>query len=94
MSPLKAIRDARGLRRIDVASAAGVAPSVVAKLETGDYASLRLGGVMKVAVALGVAPAELVPGLAARPQTRGASSRVSVARSDGKAGPERPNQDS
>ncbi len=70
VSPLKAIRDARGLRRIDVASTAGVAPSVVAKLENGDYASLRLGGVMKIAMALGVAPLDLVPGLAARPQGR------------------------
>ncbi len=67
VAPLKAIRDVRGLRRIDVASAAGVAPSVVAKLENGKYLSVRVAGVVKVASALGIAPCELIPGFHAQP---------------------------
>ena len=67
--PLRAIRQARGLRAVDVAATAGVSLQTVRKLEQGKWAGLSLRMLCQVAWAVGVAPAELVPGLAARPRT-------------------------
>ena len=64
--PLRAIRQARGLRAVDVASIAGVSMGTVRKIEQGKWAGLSLRMLCQVAWAVGVAPAELVPGLAAR----------------------------
>ena len=76
-APYLAIRAARGLRRVDVASASGVSLETLRKLERGEYGTLRLSTLVKVAVALGVAPAELVPGLAVRPQGKSLTARSS-----------------
>ncbi len=65
--PLRAIRQARGLRAVDEASAAGVSMGTVWKIEQGKVAGLSLRMLVQVAWAVGVAPAELVPALAARP---------------------------
>lgn len=66
VSPLRAIRDARGLRRVDVASAAGVSLHIIHKLENGQFATLYVGTLSKVALALGVSPCELIPGFHSR----------------------------
>jgi len=66
VSPLRAIRDARGLRRVDVASACGVSLEVVRKLEGGRFASLYVGTLARVALGLGVSPCELIPGFCRR----------------------------
>ncbi len=66
VSPLRAIRDARGLRRVDVASAAGVSLAVIRKLERGAYSTLYVGTLARVALGLGVSPCELIPGFCRR----------------------------
>ena len=65
--PLRAIRQTRGLRAVDVASIAGVSMGTVWKIEQGKVAGLSLRMLVRVAWAVGVAPTELVPGLTARP---------------------------
>jgi transcriptional regulator with XRE-family HTH domain len=70
-APLVRILQTYGIRRIELAAAAGVNEKTVARLCRGEYASLKVGTLARVAVALGVAPAELVPGLAARPKSGG-----------------------
>ena len=69
-SPLKRIRSAYGLRVVDIASAAGVSIDTVRRIDRLDVVTLRLGSLVKVAQALGVAATELVPGLARRPTSR------------------------
>lgn len=62
---------AASLRRCDVAAYAGVSEATVDRLRSGDWeriAKLKLEDVAAVAVALGVAPAELVPLLVRRPR--------------------------
>lgn len=66
VSPLRAIRDARGLRRVDVASASGVSLEIIHKLETGRYGALYVRSLAKVALGLGVSPCELIPGFCRR----------------------------
>ena len=66
-APLVRILQTYGIRRVELAAAAGINEKTVARLCRGDYASMKVGTLARVAVALGVAPAELVPGLAVRP---------------------------
>ena len=49
------------LRRIDLAAEAGVDLKVVHRLCTGDYLGIKLATLVRVAFALGCAPAELLP---------------------------------
>ena len=70
-SPLLRLMAAAHLRRVDVASRAGVSMRVVAVLARNDpveVLTLGLDRVARVAIALGCAPAELVPILARRPR--------------------------
>ena len=71
MSPLRRIRGAYGLRVVEIAAAAGVSVDTVRRIDRLDVVTLKLGSLVKVAHAVGVAPAELVPGLAPRPATGG-----------------------
>ena len=70
-APLLRILQIYGIRRVELAAAAGVNEKTVARLCRGEYAGMMVGTLARVAVALGVAPAELVPGLAARPTSGG-----------------------
>ena len=56
------------LRRIDLAAEADVDLKVVHRLCTGDYLGIKLATLLRVAFALGCAPAEIVPKLARRPR--------------------------
>ena len=60
-----------GIRRVELAAAEGVNEKTVARLCRGEYGGMSLGTLARVAVALGVAPAELVPVLAVRPTSGG-----------------------
>ena len=66
-SPLKRIRCAYRLRVVEIAVAAGVSVDTVRRVDRMEVESLRLASLVRVAHAVGVAPAELVPGLARRP---------------------------
>jgi transcriptional regulator with XRE-family HTH domain len=66
-SPLRRIRSAYGLRVVQIAAAAGVSIDTVRRIDRLDVATLQLASLVKVAHALGVAPTELVPGLAHQP---------------------------
>ena len=63
-APLVQILRAYGIRRVELAAAAGVDTKVIHRICRGDFAGLKLGTLSRVAVALGVAPADLVPALA------------------------------
>lgn len=65
--PLKRTRSAYGLRVVEIASAAGVSIDTVRHIERLDVITLRLDSLVKVAHAVGVAPIELVSGLARAP---------------------------
>ena len=70
---LRAIRQARGLRREDVAAASGLNITTVGKLETvtaDKLERLTLGTVFRVAQALEIPACELIPSLIARPRAR------------------------
>lgn len=68
-SPLYRLLDARGLRVVQVAATAGVAVETVHRVGRLDkLEGLKLGSLVKIANALGVAPSDLVPGLASRPR--------------------------
>ncbi len=67
--PLLQLLRVSGIRRVDVASAAGVDLKVIHRLCRGDFLGMKLETLARVAVALGAAPAELVPELARRPRT-------------------------
>jgi transcriptional regulator with XRE-family HTH domain len=67
VSPLKRLRETHGWRVVDVAAAAGVCLETVRRIERLEVATLHLGSLVRVAHAVGVAPTELVPGLAVPP---------------------------
>ncbi len=70
-SPLRRLRSAQGLRVVEIAAFAGVSVDTVRRIDRLDVVTLQLGSLVKVAHAVGVAPTELVPGLAARPRRPG-----------------------
>ena len=70
MNPLRAIRQSRGLSLVQVAAAAGTSVKTIQKIEQGRFATLYVRTLVRVALAVGVAPAELIPGLAAPPRAR------------------------
>ncbi len=70
-APLTQILQTYGIRRIDLAAASGCDLKTLTKLERGRYSSLMVSTLVRVAHALGVAPSELVPGLAFRHPGRG-----------------------
>lgn len=59
--------DSSGLRFIDVASRAGTTMTTVSKIDHGDI-KMQLESLLRIAVALGCAPVELMPSLARRPR--------------------------
>ncbi len=67
--PLLQLLRVSGIRRVEVASAAGVDLKVIHRLCRGDFLGMKLEILARVAVALGAAPAEPVPELARRPRT-------------------------
>lgn len=67
-SPLFAMLQARGIRRIELAAYAGVDPKTVTRLLRGDYVSMKIGTICQIAKTLGVAPADIVPLVRASPR--------------------------
>jgi transcriptional regulator with XRE-family HTH domain len=78
VSPLRRIRSAYGLRVVEIAAAAGVSVDTVRRIDRLDVETLKLDSLVKVAHAVGVAPADLVPHLAARPHRSGLIARRSA----------------
>jgi transcriptional regulator with XRE-family HTH domain len=68
-SPLRRFRLAYGLRVVDIAAAAGVSIDTVRRIDRLDVVTLKLSSLVKVAQAVGVAPTDLVPGLAVKPRS-------------------------
>ena len=68
LSLLRALRDQRGLRQIDVAAMAGVDPQVVERIDRGQIMGMKMRSLIRVAAALGVSPVDVIPGLAAVPK--------------------------
>jgi transcriptional regulator with XRE-family HTH domain len=68
-SPLRRIRLAYGLRVVDIAAAAGVSIDTIRRIDRLDVVTLKLSSLVKVARAVGVAPTDLVPGLARKPRS-------------------------
>lgn len=69
-TPLDRYMTQASIRDVDIASRAGVSLATVyrlRRLDASEVARMKCGDVARVALALGVAPAELVPWLAARP---------------------------
>jgi transcriptional regulator with XRE-family HTH domain len=78
VSPLRRIRHTYGLRVVEIAAAAGVSVDTVRRIDRLDVATLKLGSLVKVAHAVGVAPTALVPRLAAQPRNPGLMARRSA----------------
>lgn len=76
-SPLPRLLAARGIRRVELAAAAGVGCQTIGRICQGNVEAMRIGTLCRVASALGVAPADLAPKLADR------SREASVLRSRG-----------
>jgi len=68
-APLDRLSRAANLRRVDIAAASGVGMKSIASLSNGRWATTRLGSLCAIAIALGCAPAELIPELAQRPRS-------------------------
>jgi transcriptional regulator with XRE-family HTH domain len=64
MSPLRAIRETRGLRLVDVAALARVSVELVRRVDRG-ATNVSLSGLVLVARALGVSPCDLYSNLCA-----------------------------
>ena len=62
-----AIREAGGWSQVEVAAAARTTPRAVARVERLEVGAMRLGTLVRIAQAMGVSVAELVPGLDAAP---------------------------
>ena len=67
-SPLQRLLAVAGLRRVELAARAGCSLDTLDRIGRGRVANMKLGTLLRVAAALGVAPAELVPSLATRPR--------------------------
>jgi len=65
---LARILAAGSIRREEVAARAGCTLATLARIAAGDVAGLKLGTLLRVAAAIGCAPAELVPVLAVTPR--------------------------
>lgn len=85
-TPLVKILRTYGIRRDELAAWAGVDSKTVARLCRGKHRGMKLETLCRVAVTLGVAPAELVPGLATRPRHGGLIGRRRSESRDGKRG--------
>ena len=70
-APLARILKAHGIRRVEVAAAAGVGTNTVHRLCRGQYQGLKLVTLCRVARAVGVPPTEVVPFLASQPTALG-----------------------
>lgn len=71
-SPLVMLLKAGRIRRIELAARSGASELLIGRLcrlDPEDLAGMRLDSICKVAAALGCAPAEIIPWLAARPRT-------------------------
>ena len=64
VTPLTQILHAYGLRRVQLASAAGVNLKTIDKLCSGDVAGMKIATLCRVASALGLSGSDLVPQLA------------------------------
>ncbi len=84
MTPLAELLQTYSIRRVELAGVAGVSLETLSCLTRGQYSTLRLGLVVRVAHALGVAPADLVPGFDRQPPKPGlvqsARGRMAAAR--------------
>jgi DNA-binding Xre family transcriptional regulator len=69
-APLARILHARGIRRVELAAAAGVGTKTVSRICRGETDAMRVETLIRVAQALDLAPADLAPRLAARHSRR------------------------
>ena len=76
-TPLVKILETYGIRRIELAAWAGVDSKTVTRLCRGEFGGIKLRTLCRVAVALGVSSAGIVPGLAKRPPHGGLIGRQS-----------------
>jgi transcriptional regulator with XRE-family HTH domain len=73
---LRELRTAHGIRREDLAAAAGVALTTVSGLEKGAGLRVKASTLVRVAWALGLPVSEVWPGFAARPPRPGLIQRA------------------
>ena len=66
-TPLPRLLAARGIRRVELAAAAGVGCKTINRICRGDIGSMKIQTLCRVANALAMAPARLAPELAAEP---------------------------
>ena len=66
--PINRILQAQGLRRIDLASLAGVDPKTVARLCRGEISGMKIVTLYQIAVALDVKPSDIIPALGRKPR--------------------------
>jgi len=67
-SSLSRILAAGGIRREEVAARAGCTLATLSRINRGNVAGIKLETLLRVAAAIGVAPAELLPVLAVTPR--------------------------
>ena len=67
-SPLQRLLAVADLRRVELAARAGCSLDTLDRISRGRVANMKVGTLLRVSAALGVAPAELVPSLATRPR--------------------------
>ena len=66
--PVARLLAVAGARRVDLAARSGCSLDTLDRIDRGDLVGMKLGTLARVAAALGVAPAEIAPGLAVRPR--------------------------
>lgn len=73
MSPLRLLREARGLSQLQVAARAEISIKHLRRIENNDLVGLTVPRLIRLAHSLRVSPAELFPILVARPPGAGRS---------------------
>ncbi len=70
-TPLAELRRVHGLRREEIAARSGCSLRTVARIERGQLDGVKLLTLVRIAYAVGVRPADLVPALALDPPAPG-----------------------
>ena len=68
-SPLQQFLDAGNISRVDLAYHSKANMNTIKRLTSADWVNVQLDTLCRIALALGCAPAELIPELARRPRT-------------------------
>ena len=94
VSRLAKLRLARGYTVTELSVRAGVNTVTLGKLERGDVQRMKLETIIRVAIALDVAPVDLIPALAYRPRLKAAAKSQRIAKGERIAETKRPSEDS